>query len=118
VVVERPGSGGDQVAAVLTDGGVVLLDTALDDELRAEGYARDLVRAVQDERKAAGLQVSDRIRLTLTVPAGQVAAVEAHREMIAGETLAVELTVGTSADEAGAPVITVVRVSDLREARA
>ncbi|HEY3436719.1 MAG TPA: isoleucine--tRNA ligase [Actinotalea sp.] len=118
VVVERPGSGGDQVAAVLTDGGVVLLDTALDDELRAEGYARDLVRAVQDERKAAGLQVSDRIRLALTVPTGQVAAVEAHREMIATETLAVELTVGASADDTAAPVVTVVRVSDLREARA
>ncbi len=82
-----------RVAAVLPDGGVVLLDTDLDDELLAEGYARDLVRLVQDERKAAGLQVSDRIALTLTVPADKVDAVRAHAEMIAAETLAVAMTV-------------------------
>ncbi|GGB98096.1 isoleucine--tRNA ligase [Cellulomonas carbonis] len=81
------------VAAVLRDGGVVLLDTGLDDALRAEGFARDVVRVVQDERKAAGLQVSDRIRLALTVGAEHVAAVEAHRDMIARETLATELAV-------------------------
>ncbi|MDT0165115.1 isoleucine--tRNA ligase [Actinotalea sp. AC32] len=88
--------GGDEqttVAAVLRDGGVVLLDTGLDDALRAEGFARDVVRVVQDERKAAGLQVSDRIRLALTVGAEHVAAVEAHRDMIARETLATELAV-------------------------
>ena len=65
-----------------------MLDLALDDELRAEGYARDVVRAVQDARKAAGLQVSDRIVLTLDVPAEQLAAVEPHRDFIAAETLA------------------------------
>jgi isoleucyl-tRNA synthetase len=82
-----------QVAAVLPDDGVVLLDTALDDALLAEGYARDLVRAVQDERKATGLQVSDRIALHLVVPQDRVAGVEANRDLIATETLAVELTV-------------------------
>ena len=97
VVVERPGSdGAGQVAAVLSDGGVVLLDTALDDALLAEGYARDVVRVVQDERKAAGLQVSDRVRLSLTVPADKVAAVEAYRDMISTETLAVALSVRSS----------------------
>ena len=88
-----------QVAAVLPGDGVVLLDTSLDDALLAEGYARDVVRAVQDERKAAGLQVSDRIALTLTVPGDKVAAVEAHRELIAAETLAVELVVGAGDGE-------------------
>ncbi len=82
-----------QVAAVLPGDGVILLDTSLDDALFAEGYARDVVRAVQDERKAAGLQVSDRIALTLRVPADKVAAVEAHRDLVAAETLALELTV-------------------------
>jgi isoleucyl-tRNA synthetase len=89
---------GDEVAAaVLPERGFVVLDIALDDELRAEGYARDVVRAVQDARKAAGLDVTDRIALALTVPAEHVAAVEAHREFIAAETLALELAVAEGA---------------------
>jgi isoleucyl-tRNA synthetase len=85
---------GENVAAsVLPGGGFVVLDLALDDALRAEGYARDVVRDVQDARKAAGLDVSDRIALELDVPAEHVAAVEAHRDLITRETLATSLTV-------------------------
>nr|WP_304518685.1 isoleucine--tRNA ligase [Actinotalea sp. JY-7885] len=102
--VVAEGAGADRVAAVLAGGGVVLLDTALDDDLRAEGFARDVVRAVQDERKAAGLQVSDRIRLSLTVAAEHVPAVEAHRAMIAEETLALELEVAAGSPEGVADV--------------
>jgi isoleucyl-tRNA synthetase len=98
-------AGGDRAAAVLSDGGFVVLDTALTPELEAEGYARDLVRLVQDERKARGLDVSDRIDLALAVPAGRVAAVEAHRDLIAAETLALALDVtATDAGEATATV--------------
>jgi isoleucyl-tRNA synthetase len=84
-------------AAVLAGGGFVVLDLALDDDLRAEGYARDVVRAVQDARKAAGLQVGDRIVLTLDVPGEHVAAVEAHRDFIGRETLAVAIEVAPAA---------------------
>jgi isoleucyl-tRNA synthetase len=91
--VVAEGGPADRVAAVLRDGGVVLLDTGLDAELEAEGFARDVVRAVQDERKSAGLQVSDRIALTLRVLAERLPAVQAHRDLIAAETLALELTV-------------------------
>jgi len=91
--VVAEGGSADQVAAVLSDGGVVLLDTAVDAELEAEGFARDVVRAVQDERKAAGLQVSDRIALVLTVPAERVAALETHLEMVSRETLATRASV-------------------------
>lgn len=78
------------VAAVLPSGAFVVLDTVLDDALEAEGYARDVIRAIQDQRKADDLHVADRIRLTLTVPADRVPAVEANLEMITTETLAVE----------------------------
>ena len=65
------GDAGHAAVAVLPGGGFVVLDTDVDDELEAEGWARDVVRQVQDARKAAGLHVSDRIRLTLTVPAAR-----------------------------------------------
>ncbi|WP_159792426.1 isoleucine--tRNA ligase [Puerhibacterium puerhi] len=85
---------GENVAAsVLPGGGFAVLDLALTPELEAEGYARDVVRDVQDARKAAGLEVSDRIRLELDVPAEHVGDVEAHRELVMTETLAVELVV-------------------------
>jgi isoleucyl-tRNA synthetase len=96
-VVETGAGEGTLAAAVLPGGGFLVLDLALDDDLRAEGYARDAVRVVQDARKAAGLQVSDRIVLELDVPVAGVAAIEAHREFLATETLATEVVVTTSA---------------------
>jgi isoleucyl-tRNA synthetase len=78
----------DVVASVLPSGGFVLLDTTITPALEAEGFARDIIRLVQDERKNAGLDVSDRIRLTLTVPEERLAAVAAHRALISRETLA------------------------------
>jgi len=110
-VVTAGEAGADVAAAVLPGGaGFVVLDLALDDELRAEGYARDVVRVVQDARKAAGLQVSDRITLTVTVPAAQVAAVEAHAAMVARETLATAVSVVVG--EGSEPVATVLRSPD------
>lgn len=73
---------------ILPTGGFLILDLALNDDLIAEGYARDVIRAVQDARKAAGLDVSDRIELTLGVPADDVAKVEQFKQLIADETLA------------------------------
>ncbi|MCR6711385.1 MAG: isoleucine--tRNA ligase [Demequina sp.] len=69
-------------------GGFVLLDTEITPALEAEGFARDLIRTIQDERKNAGLNVGDRIALTVTVPAERVGAVNTHQELIAGEVLA------------------------------
>jgi isoleucyl-tRNA synthetase len=59
------GSEGARALALLPAGGFVLLDTVTTVELEAEGLARDVIRAVQDTRKAAGFDVSDRIHLNV-----------------------------------------------------
>ncbi len=69
----------------------VALDLTIDDDLREEGYAREIVHAVQSARKSAGLEVEDRIELALGGDPALVAAAEAHRAYLVGETLAVEL---------------------------
>jgi isoleucyl-tRNA synthetase len=88
--------GGLKAAAVLSGNGFALLDLKVDDALLAEGYARDMVRLVQDQRKASGLHVADRIDLSLSVPAPWVAAVKAHADLIQRETLALTLLVEVS----------------------
>ena len=88
------------LAARLRKGGFVLLDTVTTPELEAEGLARDMIRAVQETRKAAGFEVSDRIRLELLfADAGDLAKVESAFEIadVAGETLAREHVLGDSA---------------------
>ena len=84
------------VADVLDSGTFVVLDTEVTEELEAEGYARDAIRAVQDARKNAGLDVADRIDLTLGVPADYLEWVKTHEALIAGETLAVSMRVNPS----------------------
>jgi isoleucyl-tRNA synthetase len=78
----------------------VALDLAIDDDLRAEGQAREIVHAVQNARKTAGLEVENRIELRLDGDPALIAAAEAHRDHLAGETLAVELTLTPGAESA------------------
>ena len=61
--------------------------------MAAEGLARDLVRAVQQARRAADLDVSDRITLTISGSAAVQDAARHHEALIAGETLATTFTV-------------------------
>ena len=75
-------------------GYLTALDTTLDDELVNEGFARELVRSVQDARKQAGLEVSDRIVLGISGSDAVEKALAAHRRYIMNETLAVEWEVG------------------------
>ena len=98
-VVEEPVTGW----RVVRDGATaVALDLEVSPELRREGLARDLVRAVQDLRKAAGLEVADRIELAVKAGGGgenQVAAaVDAHRDYLLGETLATSLHTAPQGD--------------------
>ncbi len=94
------GSSSDAVG-LLRSGGFVALDTQLDDDLLAEGSVNDLLRLVQQARKEAGLQVSDRIALTLDVDDELWAAVRARVDVVRAETLA--LTVDRGVVEPGGP---------------
>jgi isoleucyl-tRNA synthetase len=69
-------------------GHAVALQLELDDELRREGLAREIVHAVQNARKAAGLDISDRIELNLGGGGELIAAAREHEPYIAGEVLA------------------------------
>jgi isoleucyl-tRNA synthetase len=78
----------------------VALDLSIDDDLREEGRAREIVHAVQNARKTAGLEVEDRIELALGGDPALIAAAEAHRDYLVGETLAVALNLdGATAAE-------------------
>jgi isoleucyl-tRNA synthetase len=89
VLVERSGMEGWSVAS--GDGVTVALDMALDEELRLEGRVYDLIHHVNRLRKETGLEITDRIHLTL--PAGD-ADLSPHRDWIMRETLAVTLETG------------------------
>ncbi|HTZ10147.1 MAG TPA: isoleucine--tRNA ligase [Acidimicrobiales bacterium] len=74
------------------EAGVVTLDLDLDDELEAEGTARDVVRHIQVARREAGLHVADRVDVVVVAPAEVLAAVERHRPFVMAQTLADTLT--------------------------
>ena len=82
----RPGT-----AVAHDEGLVVVIDTELTPELRAEGDARELQRAIQDLRKEAGLELDDRIEVWLD---GPLDAIRSHLATIAEETLADEVRFG------------------------
>jgi isoleucyl-tRNA synthetase len=81
----------------------VALELAVDDELRVEGWAREIVHAIQAARRDAGLDVSDRILLTLGGDQALLDAARSHETYVAGETLATEVQYGSAAD-GGRPV--------------
>ncbi|NLE22178.1 MAG: isoleucine--tRNA ligase, partial [Actinobacteria bacterium] len=85
---------------VESEGGrVVALKTAVDDALREEGLARELIHAVQLARKAADLRIEDTISLTLDVPEELRTPAERHRAAIMAETLASEFALGEAAGD-------------------
>jgi isoleucyl-tRNA synthetase len=94
---------GGSATGMLPRGGFVVLDTTVSPELAAEGLARDLVRAVQQARRDAGLDVSDRIALTIGGSATVQSAARTHEALITGETLATSYAV-KDADGEGTPV--------------
>jgi isoleucyl-tRNA synthetase len=96
LALEAGGVAEGTAIALLADGGFVLLDTTTSPELEAEGLARDVIRAVQDTRKAAGFDVSDRIDLRLSFDDADDARAVADAFAVAdvaGETLALDYAV-------------------------
>jgi isoleucyl-tRNA synthetase len=93
----------------------VALNLELDGELRREGLAREVVHAVQAARKNAGLDVEDRIALTLGGDEELLAAARAHEDYVAGETLATSLDFdgagGQQAEIEGRPLSISVRLA-------
>ena len=75
---------------VLASGGFVSLDTTLTEDLLDEGIVRDVVRGVQEARKQQGLDVSDRIHLTLRAPARVIGACTIRRRWLEEQVLATE----------------------------
>ncbi len=108
--LETVAGSADEAAAVgvLPTGGFVVLDTEVTPELAAEGLARDLVRAVQQARRDAGLDVSDRIALTVGGSEAVQAAARTHEQLITSETLATSFEVVSGTE--GEPQITLARI--------
>ena len=84
----------EHYAAASSARAVVVIETDLDDGLLAEGLAREVVNRVQGLRKELDLDYADRIDVTIDAAGVLAAAIETHRDLIAGETLAASLTVG------------------------
>src|SRR3954449_13411023 len=82
----------------------VALNLELDAELRREGLAREVVHAVQGARKNAGLDVEDRIELTLGGDEELLAATRAREDYVAGETLATSVVYDGASDSAAAEI--------------
>ncbi len=82
----------------------VALELAVDEDLRREGLAREVVHAVQGARKAAGLAVEDRIRLVLGGDDELLGAARAHEAYVAGEVLAVDVAFDGAQDGSSATI--------------
>jgi isoleucyl-tRNA synthetase len=95
-------------------GHAVALQLEIDEELRRAGLAREVVRAVQDARKNAGLEITDRIELGLGGDAELLEVAREHEAYIAGETLATGIAFG---DEDGAGSTVSAATIDTRELR-
>ena len=90
------------------------LDPTLDEELKAEGSARELVNRIQRLRKESGFAITDRIRLGVYGPAHIRAAAGDHHDFICGETLAVQLEIDDSQDTvAGYEAVQSVKIDDM-----
>ncbi|MDN8625051.1 MULTISPECIES: isoleucine--tRNA ligase [Corynebacterium] len=88
----------DTTAEIAGTEGLVVIDTTMTPELEVEGWAADRIRGIQDARKQAGLNVSDRIALTMYVPEDKVDMVKSQKDTIASEVLATSVDIQAASD--------------------
>lgn len=81
-------------AALPDNTAVVILDTDITSDLVAEGLANDALRFIQDTRKSAGLDVSDRITLTYCADPALAIAIDQHKKRIMRDALVVDMKTG------------------------
>ena len=89
IISERPREGW---SVVNEQGETIALDLDLTPALVRAGLAREVIRLVQEARKASGFDVADRIRLVWSGDGEAAEALEEHQDLVAGEVLAVEIT--------------------------
>ena len=87
----------DYTAALSDGAGLVVLDGTVTSALEAEGWAKDRIRELQDLRKSSRLDVSDRISVTMAVPADKQQWARTHRDLIAHEVLATRFEIVVAA---------------------
>jgi isoleucyl-tRNA synthetase len=95
-------------------GHAVALQLEIDEELRREGLAREVVRAVQNARKDAGLEITDRIALGLGGDEELLEVAREHQAYIAEETLATEVTHGDGGGAGGSASVATIEGRELR----
>jgi isoleucyl-tRNA synthetase len=91
-LVAKDESSDEKLIGILPSGGFVILNRVVTKELAAEGLARDVVRAVQQARKDADFDVSDRIATSLSGSEDVISAIKSHEDLVKNETLTLEMT--------------------------
>ena len=102
-LVAKDESSEEKLIGILPGGGFVILNRIVTPELAAEGLARDVIRAIQQARKDAGFDVSDRIKTELSGDSFVMSAIATHEVLVKSETLTLELSL-TELDSLAAPV--------------
>jgi isoleucyl-tRNA synthetase len=104
-LVAKDESSAEKLIGILPAGGFVILNRVVTPELEAEGLARDVFRAVQQARKDADLDVSDRIATTLMAAKAVLDAAKTHEDLVKNETLTLEISYSESASLSNAVAV-------------
>ena len=111
-LIAKDESSEEKLIGILPGGGFVILNRVITEDLAAEGLARDVIRAIQQARKDAGFEVSDRISTVISADSLVLASIAVHEELVQNETLTLKLElVESSTLENAVPVGELQQVS-------